>query len=467
MSLWWILACQGPSEPADTEPVDSASNTDSTSPEDSEPPPEELCNGLDDDGDGEVDEGRTVTAWTDLDGDGYGDPATEASVCELSSTQVTESCDCDDTDAEVHLDPMTCPRIDCPEAEGVWIWGECGQATEIVHDGSLSLSEDSNLTLCSGDQALALEFSGSRLRVQGEDRDGVNWLGLPPLRVTSEAAEVEVQSVSLGNTHYNNPSNHTDEGFVLRAEGDVDVTLRDVNLDDVNAWIHHSSDLQIGGDLRIEDSFIDDWDMGISSSYSNVCSSRLLDVGGDLYLTRSTFADIAQYCGSWSHSAWGKARIYMARVGGSATLEDVVFERVVLENGSSGVQGELLGALLHADGDLDIDGLDIRDCEVASSMSCQANSCTRYLTGALIGSDGDIRWSRGSIEDSPVHLDGSMAGSGSWVDSAWTASISWGGESLVLDEVDLGDQEQTDIRGTVDHEASGVTSLTCTSSGCE
>jgi hypothetical protein len=466
VSLFWMLACQGPSKPANTEPADTGPpHTDSS---DSEPPAEEVCNGLDDDGDGEIDEGLSFAAWTDLDGDGYGDPATEAQVCALSSGQVTESCDCDDTDADVHLDPLTCPRIECPEAEGVWIWGECGQATEIVHDGSLSLSEDSNLTLCSGDQGLALVFSGERLRVQGEDRDGVSWHGLPALQVASETAEITLESLSLGNVHYNNSAGVTEEGLVILAEGaGVDLSLRDVRLDDVDAWIHYSSGVKVGGDLRIEDSLVEDWEMGVSSSASNVCTSRLLDVGGDLHLTRTRFADIAQYCGSWSHSAWGKARIYMARVGGSATLEEVEFERVVLENRSSGVQGELLGALLHADGDLSIQGLDIRDCEVASSMSCQASSCTRYLTGALIGSDGDVSWSQGSIEDSPVHLDGSMAGSGSWIDSAWTASISWSGESLVLDQVDLGEQEQVDVRGTWDHDGSGLTSLSCTSAGCE
>ncbi len=65
------------------------------------PAASEVCNEIDDDCDGEVDEGTTSTFYEDLDGDGWGsDSSTEA--CEASSGWVSETGDCDDVDAEIH-----------------------------------------------------------------------------------------------------------------------------------------------------------------------------------------------------------------------------------------------------------------------------------------------------------------------------------------------------------------------------
>ncbi|MCP4803918.1 MAG: DUF2341 domain-containing protein [Proteobacteria bacterium] len=61
----------------------------------------ELCNGIDDDCDTEVDEDATgATAWyTDGDGDGYGDPDSEVLACEQPSGMIAQGEDCDDVDA--------------------------------------------------------------------------------------------------------------------------------------------------------------------------------------------------------------------------------------------------------------------------------------------------------------------------------------------------------------------------------
>ncbi len=69
------------------------------------PGSDELCNGYDDDCDGDVDEDTAVDAstwYTDADGDGYGDSSSTVSACSQPSGTVTNSHDCDDTDAAVY-----------------------------------------------------------------------------------------------------------------------------------------------------------------------------------------------------------------------------------------------------------------------------------------------------------------------------------------------------------------------------
>ncbi len=59
---------------------------------------EELCNGLDDDCDGEADPGAPEVAFTDADGDGYGDSTARTRTCVLADDQSWVGEDCDDTD---------------------------------------------------------------------------------------------------------------------------------------------------------------------------------------------------------------------------------------------------------------------------------------------------------------------------------------------------------------------------------
>ena len=62
----------------------------------------ELCNGVDDDCDGDVDEeaADAGTWYADADGDGYGDPAAAQTACEQPSGAVADGTDCDDADAD-------------------------------------------------------------------------------------------------------------------------------------------------------------------------------------------------------------------------------------------------------------------------------------------------------------------------------------------------------------------------------
>ena len=61
----------------------------------------EVCDGADNDCDGQTDEGLLQTFYLDQDGDGYGTPLTSTQACSQPSGYVSNSSDCDDTDPNI------------------------------------------------------------------------------------------------------------------------------------------------------------------------------------------------------------------------------------------------------------------------------------------------------------------------------------------------------------------------------
>ena len=58
----------------------------------------EVCDGVDNNCDGNIDEGVENTYYIDTDGDTYGDPSVSETACSASSGYVSNNTDCDDTD---------------------------------------------------------------------------------------------------------------------------------------------------------------------------------------------------------------------------------------------------------------------------------------------------------------------------------------------------------------------------------
>ncbi len=73
----------------------------------------EVCNGLDDDGDGNVDENLAIAQFADSDQDGYGNPSVQINQCSILDGYVTNNLDCDDQSTVVHPDNAEyCDHLD-------------------------------------------------------------------------------------------------------------------------------------------------------------------------------------------------------------------------------------------------------------------------------------------------------------------------------------------------------------------
>ncbi len=148
----------------------------------------EICDGVDNNCDGSVDEGTTSLYYTDSDGDGYGDPATEAAACEAGAGQVGIALDCDDEDpATFPGAPESCTdavdrncdgstgRTDA-DGDGFAACEECDDTNAAVHPAATESCDPANVDEnCNGladDDDPAVDPASQTLSYLDLDADG-------------------------------------------------------------------------------------------------------------------------------------------------------------------------------------------------------------------------------------------------------------------------------------------------------
>lgn len=116
----------------------------------------EVCDGLDQDCDGKVDEGQQETFFRDSDGDGYGDPNVTADACAAPDGYVSAAGDCRDDDPEVHqgsdevcaggVDEDCDALLDCEDdacnTDGTCVELDCADGLDGDEDGYTDCGDD-------------------------------------------------------------------------------------------------------------------------------------------------------------------------------------------------------------------------------------------------------------------------------------------------------------------------------------
>ena len=133
------------------------------------PGAEEVCDEIDNDCDGEVDEGLLLTLYNDADGDGHGDPTDPREACEPGDGAVDNDDDCDDADDQISPDAdELCDGVD----------NDCDGVTDEETQDTVYLDADGD---GHGDPDSATEACGvpDGYAAVGDDCDDSEALALP------------------------------------------------------------------------------------------------------------------------------------------------------------------------------------------------------------------------------------------------------------------------------------------------
>ncbi|MEQ9497514.1 MAG: putative metal-binding motif-containing protein [Deltaproteobacteria bacterium] len=178
----------------------------------------ELCNGVDDNCDSEIDEGVRTTFYADTDEDGYGALDVSVAACEAPPMYVASAGDCDDADANVNPDATEiCDGVDndCDSTtseDGLATFfdpsGAHADVTEVLTTGTaetpalVQTAAPGRVNICSGTYYLGLEALHSLeiVGIAGAEATILDGGGQRTvLSVTTDDVLLEVEGVTIRN----------------------------------------------------------------------------------------------------------------------------------------------------------------------------------------------------------------------------------------------------------------------------
>ncbi|MSQ02312.1 MAG: hypothetical protein EXR71_10555 [Myxococcales bacterium] len=131
----------------------------------------EICDGLDNNCDGVVDEGVTINRYMDLDLDTYGDPDNAVSICAGQVEGAVENgLDCDDTDAASNPDGVeVCDQKD-NDCDGKVDWGlGVPLSYDLIGDALGAARAGETVCVSAGTYQETFDFAGRNVAVVGVD----------------------------------------------------------------------------------------------------------------------------------------------------------------------------------------------------------------------------------------------------------------------------------------------------------